>query len=267
MGQDGHDRGQKVDRLGVRRHGLRRRRGAAVLHARGGRPAGGRRRRAHRRRLARWPPATSRCCPRSRQALAEQGRPDIMVVIGGVIPPDDVPTLKEMGAAAVFLPGTVIAESALDLLAQAAGPARPLMSRCRRRRARRGRPRATARGGVAGDHAGRVDEARAPRGRRASCSTALAEPTRRRPTVRVGISGVPGVGKSTFIEALGTRLTADGHRVGVLAVDPSSVRTGGSVLGDKTRMAKLVGRPERLHPAVADRRARSAGSPGRPCRR
>ena len=56
--------------------------------------------------------------PALRQALAEQGRPDIMVVIGGVIPPDDVPTLREMGAAAVFLPGTVIAESALDLLAK-----------------------------------------------------------------------------------------------------------------------------------------------------
>ena len=58
-------------------------------------------------------------------------------------------------------------------------------------------------------------------------------------STRVGISGVPGVGKSTFIEALGTSLTAAGHRVGVLAVDPSSVRTGGSVLGDKTRMASL----------------------------
>lgn len=61
--------------------------------------------------------------------------------------------------------------------------------------------------------------------------------------VRVGISGVPGVGKSTFIEALGTRLTEAGHRVGVLAVDPSSVRTGGSVLGDKTRMARLATDP------------------------
>jgi GTPase len=61
-----------------------------------------------------------------------------------------------------------------------------------------------------------------------------------RGAVRVGISGVPGVGKSTFIEALGTRLTEAGHRVGVLAVDPSSVRTGGSVLGDKTRMARLA---------------------------
>ena len=62
--------------------------------------------------------------------------------------------------------------------------------------------------------------------------------------VRVGISGVPGVGKSTFIEALGSRLTATGHRVGVLAVDPSSVRTGGSVLGDKTRMARLSTDPD-----------------------
>jgi methylmalonyl-CoA mutase len=56
--------------------------------------------------------------PALKTALAEQGRDDIMVVIGGVIPPDDVPTLKEMGAASVFLPGTVIAESALDLLAK-----------------------------------------------------------------------------------------------------------------------------------------------------
>jgi LAO/AO transport system kinase len=65
----------------------------------------------------------------------------------------------------------------------------------------------------------------------------------RPPAVRVGISGVPGVGKSTFIEALGTRLTGEGHRVGVLAVDPSSTRTGGSVLGDKTRMGALSADP------------------------
>jgi LAO/AO transport system kinase len=57
---------------------------------------------------------------------------------------------------------------------------------------------------------------------------------------RVGISGVPGVGKSTFIEALGTRLTGEGHKVAVLAVDPSSTRTKGSILGDKTRMASLA---------------------------
>ncbi|MDW3219605.1 MAG: methylmalonyl Co-A mutase-associated GTPase MeaB [Acidimicrobiales bacterium] len=57
---------------------------------------------------------------------------------------------------------------------------------------------------------------------------------------RVGITGVPGVGKSTFIESLGTRLTAAGHRVAVIAVDPSSSRTGGSILGDKTRMPRLA---------------------------
>jgi LAO/AO transport system kinase len=76
--------------------------------------------------------------------------------------------------------------------------------------------------------------------------TALAGPEAgdRAPSVRVGISGVPGVGKSTFIETLGTRLTGDGHKVGVLAVDPSSVRTGGSVLGDKTRMSKLSADPD-----------------------
>jgi LAO/AO transport system kinase len=57
--------------------------------------------------------------------------------------------------------------------------------------------------------------------------------------MRVGITGSPGVGKSTTIDALGTYLTGQGHRVAVLAVDPSSTRTGGSILGDKTRMARL----------------------------
>lgn len=56
---------------------------------------------------------------------------------------------------------------------------------------------------------------------------------------RVGLSGVPGVGKSTLIESLGTRLTSEGRRVAVLAVDPSSALTGGSILGDKTRMGRL----------------------------
>jgi LAO/AO transport system kinase len=56
---------------------------------------------------------------------------------------------------------------------------------------------------------------------------------------RIGVTGVPGVGKSTFIDAFGTLLTGMGHRVAVLAVDPTSRRTGGSILGDKTRMARL----------------------------
>ena len=60
---------------------------------------------------------------------------------------------------------------------------------------------------------------------------------------RVGITGVPGVGKSTFIDQLGVNLTSEGHRVAVLAVDPTSSRTGGSILGDKTRMERLAADP------------------------
>ncbi len=58
--------------------------------------------------------------------------------------------------------------------------------------------------------------------------------------IRVGITGAPGVGKSTLIDALGSMLTGQGHKIAVLAVDPSSRRTGGSILADKTRMARLA---------------------------
>ncbi|MEV8588933.1 methylmalonyl Co-A mutase-associated GTPase MeaB [Streptomyces sp. NPDC051180] len=75
--------------------------------------------------------------------------------------------------------------------------------------------------------------------------------------VRIGISGVPGVGKSTFIDAFGTMLTGLGHRVAVLAVDPSSTRTGGSILGDKTRMERLS-----VDPAAFVRPSPSAGTLG-----
>lgn len=74
---------------------------------------------------------------------------------------------------------------------------------------------------------------------------------------RIGISGVPGVGKSTFIDALGTMLTGLGHRVAVLAVDPSSSRTGGSILGDKTRMERLA-----VDPAAFVRPSPTAGTLG-----
>jgi LAO/AO transport system kinase len=63
-------------------------------------------------------------------------------------------------------------------------------------------------------------------------------------SIRLGISGAPGVGKSTFIEALGNHLVDEGQRVAVLTVDPSSVISGGSILGDKTRMETLSRRPE-----------------------
>ncbi|MFI5804736.1 methylmalonyl Co-A mutase-associated GTPase MeaB [Streptomyces sp. NPDC051561] len=74
---------------------------------------------------------------------------------------------------------------------------------------------------------------------------------------RIGVSGVPGVGKSTFIDAFGTMLTGLGHRVAVLAVDPSSSRTGGSILGDKTRMERLA-----VDPAAFVRPSPSAGTLG-----
>jgi len=75
--------------------------------------------------------------------------------------------------------------------------------------------------------------------------------------MHVGITGVPGVGKSTTIEALGMYLIGQGHRVAVLAVDPSSTRTGGSILGDKTRMAQLA-----VHPAAYIRPSPTSGTLG-----
>lgn len=63
-------------------------------------------------------------------------------------------------------------------------------------------------------------------------------------SLRVGITGVPGAGKSTFIEAIGNKITALGHRLAVLAIDPSSERSKGSILGDKTRMETLVHNPD-----------------------
>jgi LAO/AO transport system kinase len=73
-------------------------------------------------------------------------------------------------------------------------------------------------------------------------------------SVRVGISGVPGAGKSTFIDAMGIRLIERGNRVAVVAVDPSSRRTGGSILGDRTRMARLTSHDEAfVRPSPAGR--------------
>ncbi|GGP70469.1 methylmalonyl Co-A mutase-associated GTPase MeaB [Saccharothrix coeruleofusca] len=74
---------------------------------------------------------------------------------------------------------------------------------------------------------------------------------------RLGITGVPGVGKSTFIDGFGSMLTGRGHRVAVLAVDPSSTRTGGSILGDKTRMARLA-----VDPAAFIRPSPTSGTLG-----
>lgn len=82
-----------------------------------------------------------------------------------------------------------------------------------------------------------VESARADH--RAQASELLAALGTGKQALRIGLSGTPGVGKSTFIEAFGLMLTAQGLRVAVLAVDPSSARSGGSILGDKTRMERL----------------------------
>ena len=79
-------------------------------------------------------------------------------------------------------------------------------------------------------------------------------------TLRVGVSGSPGVGKSTFIESLGLALIERGHRVAVLAVDPSSTISGGSIMGDKTRMEHLS-----VHPQAFVRPSPSSGNLGGVC--
>ena len=70
-------------------------------------------------------------------------------------------------------------------------------------------------------------------------------------SIRLGISGPPGVGKSTFIEAFGQYLIEDGHKVAVLAIDPSSKISGGSILGDKTRMTELPRKEAFIRPSPA----------------
>ena len=94
--------------------------------------------------------------------------------------------------------------------------------------------------------------------RSADRSTAIglleALPAPRSGSVRIGISGSPGVGKSTFIEAFGLRAVEAGHRIAVLTIDPSSRLAGGSILGDKTRMTELSQRPEAfIRPTPAGR--------------
>ena len=213
----------------------------------------------------RWPPATSRCCPRSSRRSPTRAAPTSWSSIGGVIPPDDVPTLREMGAAAVFLPGTVIAESALDLLAKLREQLESLSGRQRQPSSSRASARS---GGRAVSQAITLVESSKPE-HRAAARELLTELTRPN-----AVDGCPGRASRASPASASRRSSrrsapgspAAGHRVGVLAVDPSSIRTGGSVLGDKTRMASC--RPTRTPTSGPRRRpARSAGSPAPPCRR
>ena len=174
-----------------------------------------------------------------------------MIVVGGVIPSQDFPALWEQGADAIYPPGTVISKAAIELIADLRsrldGSRTASLCRCRHRRRcppSEGVP-ALAEAVLDGDRGSiaraitlvESTRARAPGG----CRGAAPLAPRTGQAIRVGISGVPGAGKSTFINAMGTRLVEAGEKVGVVAVDPSSRRTGGSILGDRTRMAQLTG--------------------------
>ena len=146
--------------------------------------------------------------------------------------------LYEAGVKGIYGPGTPIPASAKDVLEQIKGcrpevtPAAELAGRHRCRATPPVQRRAMAKAitlleSTRADHRAQGDE----------LLTALLPHTGK--SFRLGISGVPGVGKSTFIEALGLYLIGQGHRVAVLTIDPSSTVSGGSILGDKTRMEQL----------------------------
>ncbi len=87
-------------------------------------------------------------------------------------------------------------------------------------------------------------ESRLPKKRELGVEILSKLPVNHQPTIRIGITGTPGVGKSTFIEAFGLFLIDKGHKPAILAIDPSSQKTKGSILGDKTRMESLSSHPE-----------------------
>ena len=161
------------------------------------------------------------------------------IVVGGVIPPQDFDALREAGATAIFPSGTVIADAALELLDELRRRSLTTMVD--------GPPidlDAYEAGVLAADRTtlGRaitLVESTRPDHQEAAQELLIRLLPKAGGAHRIGITGVPGAGKSTFVDALGSNLTASGNRVAVLAVDPSSSRTGGSILGDKTRMSRL----------------------------
>ncbi len=245
MGQDGHDRGQKVISTGFADLGfdvdvgplfqtpeeVAQQAADADVH------------------IAACPPSpqvTSRWCRRCGRRSPRRGRPDIMVVVGGVIP------------------RATSRSCTRPVPRRSSRPARSSRTRrsvcCRSCRSSWDTIRLPPTNRPPLDLAALGDAVL--EGRRSDVSKAitLVESTRADhreqaqqlllrllphagSAIRVGITGVPGVGKSTTIEALGMHLISLGHKVAVLAVDPSSTRTGGSILGDKTRMQNLSVEP------------------------
>ena len=188
--------------------------------------------------------------------LRKQGGDDILVVAGGVIPAQDYDELRDAGVAAIFGPGTNIPQAAAEIVGCCAAPTRSSPSVAATDE--RARPSAGASTGTAA-------ALRARRSRSSSRRAPITAPRPRRCSprscprtggaIRVGHLGRAGRGEVDVHRGarLAPRRRTD-HRVAVLAVDPSSTRSGGSILGDKTRMEQLTRSPARVRAAVADRR-------------
>lgn len=155
--------------------------------------------------------------PELRRLCTDAGLGNLPLVVGGIIPEDDHEPLRRQGIDGVFNPGT-----AMSAIVEGV---RTLAQRRREQRAAvAAPPDLTTASGLA----------------RAITALVHEQPGRpvpaARPAVRIGVTGAPGVGKSTFIGKLARHLRRRGQRIGVIAVDPSSPLTGGSVLGDRLRM-------------------------------
>jgi len=158
--------------------------------------------------------------PEVQRRCREAGVADLPLIVGGIIPEEDGQALRRMGIDGVFNPGTPMS-TVIEAIRTLASRRRAALSACTAPPDIRTAP------GLARAITWVVSGRGAELGQ-------IPEPTT--PTVRIGITGAPGVGKSTFIGKLASMLLDRGYRVGVIAVDPTSPITGGSLLGDRLRM-------------------------------
>jgi len=178
--------------------------------------------------------------PEVQRLCREAQVPDMPIIVGGIIPEDDGRALRQAGVHAVFNPGTSM-QTIIDNI-------REIAARRRERRDRQAPPP---------DISTMPGLARAITWVVAGRAAELQPVTPTNPTVTIGVTGSPGVGKSTLIGKLANALVDRGRRVGVIAVDPSSPLTGGAVLGDRLRM--MSGEPR---DGLFVRSLSSAGQPG-----
>ncbi len=164
--------------------------------------------------------------PELRRLCAEVGLPDVPLIVGGIIPEEDHQPLREAGIDGIFNPGTSM-QCIIDSINELADRRRS------QRAAAEAAPDIQAAPGLARAITYLMDG-------RPERLGAVPEPPQT--PVTLGITGSPGVGKSTFIGKLAAHLRDRGHRIGVIAVDPTSPITGGSVLGDRLRM--MPGEPD-----------------------